>query len=187
MTDNIESNTETEVLPNGIQEVTVASTPSFLAQCINLTETAKNVIDLNELNIRCVHLADDRVFFAVLLLETPDSFVFGCPGRFEWNGTRVMLKPFLGRPMVRVFKTIIATLGFEIEEYAIYYYKYLQKFGPVLMPSYFNETINNKIEVLINQANSGKKETSEKKEEDGNTNVIPENTFSTPFISESIH
>jgi len=172
-----------------IEPTSVEQLPSFLVQCLQLTNSSLNIIDPEALNIRCVHFLDGRVFFGVMLMETLDSFVFTCCVRFEWGEdgiNDIRLRPFLGRPICRVFKSSIGSMSFELQKYVVFYYKYLRKFGVRDNPSYFTSTILDKLDVLIaeDENQNGGSVSSAQLEEVGKRG---KDSFTPYQISERIH
>jgi len=170
---------------------------SHLTQCMDLIKVP-DLDSEHEPDIRCIYLADGRIFFGILFFETLDSFLVGASARLVMDDSKeITAEPLSPTPIIRIFKNSIVSMSQALPKYKYHYYKYLHEFGRVLLPDYIKDDNYKKISIFVEDNTSkfsGKYSEDEKPKNSVKDNLdkkgisgVSENAF-TPFVtSEKIH
>jgi hypothetical protein len=107
--------------------------------------------------VRCFYLNDNRVFFALVLSETNDSFLVGASSRLiRQDDGDIVCEPLIPVPVSRVMKTTLCMVTEPVQQYKYHYFQYLQEKGVKLLPDYLKEGVMEKVSDFIQTFSVGK-------------------------------
>jgi hypothetical protein len=111
--------------------------PLHNRQC---TELTTKTLDANSLPIRCFYSVDGRVFLAILLEETKDSFLVGAGARLIMTPEKqIIAEPLGSESVMRWMKSSLLYITGSQPKSRYYYYTFLLNNGRMYLPEYLTD------------------------------------------------